>query len=160
MSNTETPAGNASGPSPTSTQDSGSGTFELPAKLRVHALAKLLGSSSREVITSLEQLGEPVRSAQSNITREVALQVVRALQPEQLVEDAPAAERSAAPAEPAQAEPAAPAESAAARNPVFAAPAAMPDRSGGTAFITVVVTGTTVMPMPMPASARAGTSSA
>ena len=41
---------------------------------------------------------------------------------------------------------------------VFAAPAAMPDRSGGTAFITVVVTGTTVMPMPMPATASVSAS--
>ena len=37
---------------------------------------------------------------------------------------------------------------------VFAADAAIPDRSGGTAFSTDVVIGTTVMPMPMPASAR------
>ncbi|WP_243789482.1 translation initiation factor IF-2 N-terminal domain-containing protein [Saccharopolyspora gloriosae] len=96
MSNRETPAGNASGPSSTSTQESGSGTFELPAKLRVHALAKLLGASSREVITSLEALGEPVRSAQSNITREIALQVVQSLRPEQIA-DAPAGSDAAQP---------------------------------------------------------------
>ena len=77
MSNRETPAGNASGPSTTSAQESASQmTFELPAKLRVHALAKLLGASSREVITTLDSLGEEVRSAQSNITRDVALRVV------------------------------------------------------------------------------------
>ncbi|MCA1194689.1 translation initiation factor IF-2 N-terminal domain-containing protein [Saccharopolyspora sp. 6V] len=132
MSNTETPAGNASGPSPTSTQESGSGTFELPAKLRVHALAKLLGASSREVITSLDSLGEAVRSAQSNITREVALRVVQQLRPEQIVaEDAaeqPAAtaKQDPAPEQPAQQDetPEQPAETTP-LNPVFAAPQAM-----------------------------------
>ncbi|QUH01007.1 translation initiation factor IF-2 N-terminal domain-containing protein [Saccharopolyspora erythraea] len=85
MLNMDTPAGSASGPSPTPTQED-QGTFELPAKLRVHALAKLLGASSREIITTLESLGESVRSAQSNITREVAMQVVRTLHPEQIAE--------------------------------------------------------------------------
>ncbi|GAB2687283.1 hypothetical protein GCM10027271_57810 [Saccharopolyspora gloriosae] len=134
MSNRETPAGNTSGPSSTSTQESGSGTFELPAKLRVHALAKLLGASSREVITTLDALGEPVRSAQSNITREVALQVVQGLRPEQIADGEPADSDAAAPQaerpEPAAAEPAAEPErresaEIAGLNPVFAAPQAM-----------------------------------
>ncbi|MGW0890278.1 translation initiation factor IF-2 N-terminal domain-containing protein [Saccharopolyspora sp. NPDC002578] len=134
MSNRETPAGNTSGPSSTSTQESGSGTFELPAKLRVHALAKLLGASSREVITTLDALGEPVRSAQSNITREVALQVVQDLRPEQIADGEPADSDAAAPQaerpEPAAAEPAAEPErresaEIAGLNPVFAAPQAM-----------------------------------
>ncbi|MCX2731662.1 translation initiation factor IF-2 N-terminal domain-containing protein [Saccharopolyspora sp. NFXS83] len=140
MSNRETPAGNTSGPSSTSTQESGSGTFELPAKLRVHALAKLLGASSREVITTLDALGEPVRSAQSNITREVALQVVQDLRPEQIADGEPADSDAAMPQaeqsgradqqETAAAEPAAEPErqegaEAAGLNPVFAAPQAM-----------------------------------
>ncbi|CAM00728.1 ribonuclease E [Saccharopolyspora erythraea NRRL 2338] len=91
MLNMDTPAGSASGPSPTPTQED-QGTFELPAKLRVHALAKLLGASSREIITTLESLGESVRSAQSNITREVAMQVVRTLHPEQIAEPEQGAE--------------------------------------------------------------------
>ncbi|MER7012620.1 translation initiation factor IF-2 N-terminal domain-containing protein [Saccharopolyspora sp. NPDC000359] len=96
MLNTDTPAGSASGQSPTPT-GAEQGTIELPAKLRVHALAKLLGSSSREIINTLESIGESVRSAQSNITREVALQVVQAMNPE-LVDE------SETPAEPAQPE--------------------------------------------------------
>ncbi|PKW14864.1 translation initiation factor IF-2 N-terminal domain-containing protein [Saccharopolyspora spinosa] len=96
MLNMDTPAGSTSGQSPTPTRE-GQGTIELPAKLRVHALAKLLGASSREIITTLESIGESVRSAQSNITRDVALQVVQALHPELVAE-------SDGPAEPAQAE--------------------------------------------------------
>jgi ribonuclease E len=95
MLNTDTPAGSTSGQSPTPASDetargraTDQGTFELPAKLRVHALAKLLGASSREIITTLESLGESVRSAQSNISRDIALQVVRTLRPEQLEDGA------------------------------------------------------------------------
>lgn len=82
MLNMDTPAGNDSGQPPTPAREQG--TIEIPAKLRVHALAKLLGSSSREVINTLKSLGSEVRSAQSNITRDVALQVVKALHPELL----------------------------------------------------------------------------
>lgn len=96
MLNMDTPAGSTSGQLPTPTREE-RGTIELPAKLRVHALAKLLGASSREIITTLESIGESVRSAQSNITRDVALQVVQALHPELVAE-------SDSPAEPAQAE--------------------------------------------------------
>ena len=49
---------------------------ELPDKMRVHALARLLGSTSREVLNHLEALGSAVRSASSTINREVAEQVV------------------------------------------------------------------------------------
>ena len=52
---------------------------ELPAKLRVHALAKMLGRSSREVLDVLEELGKPVRGPQSSVDREVALEVAGAL---------------------------------------------------------------------------------
>nr|WP_218862976.1 Rne/Rng family ribonuclease [Actinopolyspora biskrensis] len=52
--------------------------------MRVHALAKMLGATSREVIATLGEIGQSVRSAQSNITREVALEVVRSLRPERL----------------------------------------------------------------------------
>nr|WP_244515436.1 translation initiation factor IF-2 N-terminal domain-containing protein [Actinopolyspora xinjiangensis] len=88
--NRETSAGEAGGSSATSGQDeraqaqSAQRTFEMPAKLRVHALAKMLGVTSREVIATLGELGEAVRSAQSNITREVALDVVRSLRPDRI----------------------------------------------------------------------------
>ncbi|TDD92301.1 Rne/Rng family ribonuclease [Saccharopolyspora karakumensis] len=102
MLNMDTPAGNnASGQSPTPTQDA-QDTIELPAKLRVHALAKLLGASSREIIKALDELGEPVRSAQSNINRDLALRVVQTLNPELVAEEGEgAAEAAPAPEEPA-----------------------------------------------------------
>nr|WP_245556157.1 translation initiation factor IF-2 N-terminal domain-containing protein [Actinopolyspora mortivallis] len=59
-------------------------TFELPPKMRVHALAKMLEVTSREVIAKLGELGHSVRSAQANITREVALEVVGSLRPERV----------------------------------------------------------------------------
>ncbi|MDA3646519.1 translation initiation factor IF-2 N-terminal domain-containing protein [Saccharopolyspora indica] len=120
MLNTDNPAGSASGQSPTPT-GAEQGTIELPAKLRVHALAKLLGSSSREIINTLESIGESVRSAQSNITREVALQVVEALNPELVAESETPAEPES-PAQPEQAEAAQP-EQPAAEEPAAVEPA-------------------------------------
>ncbi|MFC0434525.1 translation initiation factor IF-2 N-terminal domain-containing protein [Kutzneria buriramensis] len=52
---------------------------EFPPKLRVHALAKALGASSREVLAALGDLGEVVRSPQSSVSREVAEQVAKSL---------------------------------------------------------------------------------
>ncbi|GAB3731008.1 translation initiation factor IF-2 N-terminal domain-containing protein [Amycolatopsis oliviviridis] len=52
---------------------------ELPPRIRVHALAKLLGSNSRELMAKLGELGETVRSAQSSVTRDVALKLAEAL---------------------------------------------------------------------------------
>ncbi|MBM7772496.1 ribonuclease E [Actinokineospora baliensis] len=51
----------------------------MPAKVRVHALAKLLEVSSKDVIAALEQLGESVRGAQSSVAKDTAERVVRAL---------------------------------------------------------------------------------
>ncbi|GAA4876273.1 translation initiation factor IF-2 N-terminal domain-containing protein [Saccharopolyspora cebuensis] len=85
MLNMDTPAGSTSGQSATPDQDAQG--IELPAKLRVHALAKLLGTSSREVIATLNSFGAEVRSAQSNIDRDTALRVAREIHPE-LVADA------------------------------------------------------------------------
>jgi ribonuclease E len=48
---------------------------DLPAKVRVFALAKLLNRSSREVLDVLSGLGEPARSAQSSLDRGVAVKV-------------------------------------------------------------------------------------
>lgn len=81
------------------------GLSELPEKMRVHALAKLLGTASRDVLATLVGLGQEVRSAQSSITRATAEQVVAALRP---VTDAAGATSPdpADGAEPAAAEPA------------------------------------------------------
>jgi ribonuclease E len=79
MSNMETPAGSAGGDATTPTQVE---LGELPAKVRVHALARLLGASSRDVLTALDEIGESVRSPQSSVSRETALRVAEALLPD------------------------------------------------------------------------------
>jgi ribonuclease E len=124
MSNMETPAGSPGGPVTVGAPD------ELPEKMRVHALAKLLGLTSREVLAALGGLGIEVKGAQSSIDRKMAEQVVTALVPSS---DAPAAEAPAAPEAPAPVEPdvldfaapavEAPRAAAAALAPVFAPPA-------------------------------------
>src|SRR3954454_19173645 len=75
MSNSDSPAGSAGGPVTVPALD------ELPEKMRVHALAKLLGSSSKDVLTALAAIGVEARTAQSSIDRKAAEQVVLALQP-------------------------------------------------------------------------------
>ena len=79
MSNAETPAEHAGGNPATPTTGP---LADLPARIRVHALAKLLESHSRDVLAKLAELGESVRSAQSSVTREVALKVAEAFTPE------------------------------------------------------------------------------
>src|SRR6266540_1110786 len=92
MSDMSTPAGPTGGDTFTSTNPN---LADLPDRIRVHALAKLLERSSREVLDALTELGEDSRSAQSSITRDVAIKVVETLlgQPE-------AAEEPAQPARP------------------------------------------------------------
>ncbi|MGW5717454.1 translation initiation factor IF-2 N-terminal domain-containing protein [Amycolatopsis sp. NPDC003865] len=78
MSNAETPAEHTGGNPATPT----SGPLaDLPARIRVHALAKLLEKHSRDVLAQLAELGESVRSAQSSVTRDVALKVAEAFAP-------------------------------------------------------------------------------
>jgi ribonuclease E len=78
MSNAETPAEHTGGNPATPA----SGPLaDLPARIRVHALAKLLESHSRDVLAKLAELGESVRSAQSSVTRDVALKVAGAFAP-------------------------------------------------------------------------------
>ena len=76
MSEKSTPAGRTGGNTSTSpTPD----LAAIPDRIRVHALAKLLDRSSREVLDTLTDLGEDGRSAQSSITRAVALKVAETL---------------------------------------------------------------------------------
>jgi ribonuclease E len=96
MSNSNDPAANAGGDTGASTP---AALAALPAKLRVHALAKLLDRSSRDVLDALTGLGEPVRSPQSSLDRELALRVADLLLGEGGVDGAEAA------AEPAEPEP-------------------------------------------------------
>ncbi|MFD9739579.1 translation initiation factor IF-2 N-terminal domain-containing protein [Umezawaea sp. NPDC059074] len=76
MSNTDKPAGNPGGDNVTSAHPE---LADLPAKLRVHALAKLLGASSKDVVAALADLGETVRGVQSSVSRDVALKVAESL---------------------------------------------------------------------------------
>ncbi|KOX12858.1 ribonuclease E [Saccharothrix sp. NRRL B-16348] len=76
MSNTEKPAGAAGGGNATPAHPD---LADLPAKLRVHALAKLLGASSKDVVAALADLGETVKGAQSSVSRDLALKVAESL---------------------------------------------------------------------------------
>ena len=49
-----------------------SATPALPEKIRAHALAKLLGVTSKQVLAEAAALGTELRSAQSSLTREIA----------------------------------------------------------------------------------------
>lgn len=72
MSNAETPAGANGGDAATP------GTLQsIPPRIRVHALAKLLGTNSKELLEKLAELGESTRSAQSSVSRDVALKLDR-----------------------------------------------------------------------------------
>src|SRR5215204_2002090 len=79
MSNTDVPAGSAGGGTGAPTDRL---PEDLPAKIRIHALAKLLGLTSREVLAALSEIGSPMPSASSTVTRVVALQVAEVLLPE------------------------------------------------------------------------------
>ena len=76
MSNAETPAENTGG---TAATPIARALAELPDKTRVHLLAKLLGTSSREVLAALAQLGHTARSPQSGVSKDVALRVAEEL---------------------------------------------------------------------------------
>ncbi len=75
MSNNDAPAGGPGGPVTVPA------LAELPNRMRVHALARLIGRTSREVMAALAELGVEVRSAQSSVDRTAAEQVVAALSP-------------------------------------------------------------------------------
>ena len=75
MSNTETPAGGSGGPVTVPALD------DLPERMRVHALARRLARTSREVLAALASLGVEVRSAQSSVEKKVAEQVAASLGP-------------------------------------------------------------------------------
>ncbi len=71
-------------------------TIEFPAKLRVHALAKLLGITSKEARAHLAELGVEVASAHSSVVREMAEAVAA-----RLTGDAPTEPQTASVPEPA-----------------------------------------------------------
>ncbi|OOL27572.1 hypothetical protein GQ85_37880, partial [Rhodococcus rhodochrous] len=55
------------------------GTVVLPPKMRVHALAKLLGLTSKQVMAKAADLGTELRSAHSSLQRDLAEQIRAAL---------------------------------------------------------------------------------
>ncbi|MCF8610974.1 translation initiation factor IF-2 N-terminal domain-containing protein [Gordonia sp. HY285] len=70
---------------------------DIPLRLRVHALARLLGSTSRDVLGHLGELGVTARTAQSSISRDDAM-LVAARYGAVADDDAPAAPAADAPA--------------------------------------------------------------
>lgn len=85
MANTTAPAGGIGGRTAAparSTFDGAGLAATLPDKLRVHALAKLLAVSSKDVMAALGELGVAVRSAQSSIDRDTAVRAMQMLLPE------------------------------------------------------------------------------
>ena len=75
MSKNDSPAGNTGGSVVLPDLDA------LPEKMRVHALAKLIGVTSREILAALSGLGHEARSVQSSIERKVVEQIIGALVP-------------------------------------------------------------------------------
>ncbi|WP_415976575.1 translation initiation factor IF-2 N-terminal domain-containing protein [Rhodococcus sp. 077-4] len=70
-------------------------TIELPTRLRVHALAKILGVTSKQLLVTLGELGIEARSAQSSLSRDVAESVRDSVNaPAALTIDPSAAEQS------------------------------------------------------------------
>ena len=61
---------------------------EFPSRLRVHALARILGMTSREVLAHLAELGAEIRSAQSSVDRELAQAVADRVRHHVEVDDA------------------------------------------------------------------------
>ncbi|WP_433522484.1 translation initiation factor IF-2 N-terminal domain-containing protein [Nocardia pseudovaccinii] len=115
---------------------------QLPERIRVHALAKRLGVTSKRILAKLAELGADARSAQSNVDRAVAESVRDALgtvESEVVEPEAPAttaqepvaAEPEPVAPEPVATEPVAP-EAVAAKpepGPIFSAPDQAIDQS-------------------------------
>ncbi|WP_330253215.1 ribonuclease E/G [Nocardia sp. NBC_00565] len=102
---------------------------QLPDRIRVHALAKRLGVTSKRILAKLTELGADARSAQSNVDRAVAESVRDALVTPEPDAAASSAPEVAAPAEeqpPAEVQPPAVKEP----GPIFSAPDPVIDQSG------------------------------
>ncbi|MEV0294022.1 translation initiation factor IF-2 N-terminal domain-containing protein [Nocardia sp. NPDC050710] len=87
---------------------------QLPERIRVHALAKRLGVTSKRILAKLTELGADARSAQSNVDRAVAESVRDALVPPET--EAPSDTETVAETQAPEAAP------AAETGPVFSAP--------------------------------------
>ncbi|WP_137723646.1 translation initiation factor IF-2 N-terminal domain-containing protein [Prescottella subtropica] len=67
----QAPPENVQNPTAEASADTGT-TPVLPEKIRVHALAKMLGVTSKQVLAEAASLGTELRSAQSSLQREIA----------------------------------------------------------------------------------------
>ncbi|HSK59414.1 MAG TPA: translation initiation factor IF-2 N-terminal domain-containing protein, partial [Actinomycetospora sp.] len=78
MTETDTPSGGnpAAGGSVAPGRPDEQALAALPDKVRVHALARVVGTSSRELLAVLARLGVGARSAQSSVDRDVVARVV------------------------------------------------------------------------------------
>ncbi|WP_327096242.1 translation initiation factor IF-2 N-terminal domain-containing protein [Nocardia vinacea] len=105
---------------------------QLPERIRVHALAKRLGVTSKRILAKLAELGADARSAQSNVDRAVAESVREALGTvesevvEPVAPETAAREPVAAEPEPVAPEPIATKPE---RGPIFSAPDQAIDQS-------------------------------
>ncbi|GAA4391015.1 hypothetical protein GCM10023147_19570 [Tsukamurella soli] len=75
----------------------GESAEEFPQKLRVHALARLLGITSKQALAHLADLGFVARSAHSSIDRSAAERVRDAVRPSDAGDDGAAGAEGAAP---------------------------------------------------------------
>ncbi|GGC72349.1 translation initiation factor IF-2 N-terminal domain-containing protein [Hoyosella rhizosphaerae] len=66
---------NTSGEAAAQSADSEDSRPVFPAKMRVHALAKLLGQTSKQLLSTLKDQGHELRSAHSTVERDVAERV-------------------------------------------------------------------------------------
>ncbi|NEW35423.1 Rne/Rng family ribonuclease [Nocardia cyriacigeorgica] len=112
---------------------------QLPERIRVHALAKRLGVTSKRILAKLGELGSDARSPQSNVDRAVAESVRDALA--EPAAEPPPADTTQQTTEPAPVEPSSPAaaESAVTAEPVTtqAEPVtAQPETPGADLFAT------------------------
>ncbi|NKY93988.1 MULTISPECIES: translation initiation factor IF-2 N-terminal domain-containing protein [Gordonia] len=85
---------------------------DFPSKLRVHALARTLGLTSRQVLAHLAELGWPSRSAQSSVERSMAQAVADRVRNDVEVDDTAVPVDEAAPATEEQAKATQPTEPA------------------------------------------------
>ena len=107
MSDSDVPVGGAGGLSDISEAPTApfAKAAVLPSRLRVHALAKLIAATSRQVLDVLTDLGEPAKGVQSSISRDTAIRVARSLGREQVLgvaSDALGSGEISPPAEPAE----------------------------------------------------------
>src|SRR4051794_33210060 len=78
MTDTDTPSGgtSAAGAPVAPGRPDEQALAALPDKVRVHALARVVGTSSRELLAVLARIGVPARSAQSSVDRDVVARVI------------------------------------------------------------------------------------